>query len=509
MRSCPSRPPSDPETTLQRLTALLEASPAVSYVLEPEGRRATFRSANAATHFGWPTDGSLHPDDCWRQSVHPDDLPAVERRLEAWLAAGAEGVLRRAYRIRHGDGRELHVDDHLRAVRDPSGSIVELVGLMEDAGDGLASSRRLDRLLRNVPGTVFQLQARPDGSSRYLYASAGMRDIFGIDPETVREDASPVFERIHADDVEAVRAAIGQALVTLEAPRAHYRVNHPERGLIWARGRSTPERLPDGSVLLTGYITDATDEEEAKRELERTRDELQGFFDVALDLLCIASLDGRFLRVNKAWEEVLGRTVIELEGQCFLDFVHPDDLDATLAEVERLSGGGDVLGFTNRYRAADGSYRRIEWRSRVAGERVYAAARDVTAREAAFEALQESRRQVASLYELAPLGILLSRFSDGRCLQANPELARMTGVAPDVLLDLRFHDLFPKPSQESDAAAVMLRLHETGRYGPIEWRLTCADGGERPVTLQGVLIEDRCGEAQIWSIVEDIGDRKR
>lgn len=107
-------------------------------------------------------------------------------------------------------------------------------------------------------------------------------------------------------------------------------------------------------------------------------DDLEGFFTVNLDLLCIADMEGNFIKVNREWEHVLDYTSGELEKHKFLDFVHPDDIKATLSVMKDLGSQQMVTGFTNRYRRKDGTYRWIEWRSMPSGSRIYAAARDVT-----------------------------------------------------------------------------------------------------------------------------------
>lgn len=118
-------------------------------------------------------------------------------------------------------------------------------------------------------------------------------------------------------------------------------------------------------------------------------DELNGFFDVNLDLLCIASMDGIFLKLNKEWERVLGYKINELEGMNFLDFIHPDDIENTKKAMEKLEGNHKVLNFVNRYRTKEGTYRHIEWRSYPTGEKVYAAARDLTERIEVENSLRE------------------------------------------------------------------------------------------------------------------------
>ncbi|MBI1290679.1 response regulator [bacterium] len=131
------------------------------------------------------------------------------------------------------------------------------------------------------------------------------------------------------------------------------------------------------------------------------------FFDLALDLLAIADLDGHFLRVNRSWETVLGYRVEDLEGQRFMDLIHPDDIAATVAAVGELREGKLIPSFTNRYRARSGEYREIEWRSVPKGGRIYAAARDVTEARRATRQIQEERGRLEAFVRHAPAAVAM------------------------------------------------------------------------------------------------------
>jgi len=137
--------------------------------------------------------------------------------------------------------------------------------------------------------------------------------------------------------------------------------------------------------------------------------ELENFFSVALDLLCIADTTGNFIRVNKAWESILGYSTTELEKRKFLEFVHPDDIHATLDTLAELSEQHPILNFTNRYLTKDGDYRFIEWRSSPSGNLIYAAARDITERIKSEEATRKAQKE-AELANMAK-SEFLSRMS--------------------------------------------------------------------------------------------------
>ncbi|MDK2977262.1 MAG: hypothetical protein PWP06_1737 [Candidatus Marinimicrobia bacterium] len=132
---------------------------------------------------------------------------------------------------------------------------------------------------------------------------------------------------------------------------------------------------------------------EVEKELIRAKNELDRYFTLSLDLLCIANTDGQFIRLNPEWEKVLGYPLHELEGRSFLELIHPDDLDSTRKAISTLSAQEDIRNFENRYRCKDGSYRWIEWRSRPSGETIYAVARDVTKRKKAEEKIQTLLRE--------------------------------------------------------------------------------------------------------------------
>ena len=132
----------------------------------------------------------------------------------------------------------------------------------------------------------------------------------------------------------------------------------------------------------------ATQRSEAARQ--RLVEERDRFFDASSDMLATANADGYFIRLNPAWTETLGYDLDELKARPFVEFVHPDDRDATNAEAGRqINEGQTVLNFQNRYRHRDGSYRWLEWTSTPSsdGTRLYATARDITARKEEDEVL--------------------------------------------------------------------------------------------------------------------------
>lgn len=103
------------------------------------------------------------------------------------------------------------------------------------------------------------------------------------------------------------------------------------------------------------------------------------FFNLAVDMFCIADSRGHFVKVNNAFSIALGYSEGELLNVPFISFVHPSDIEATLAEVAALNKGNKTLNFQNRYRCKDGSWKTLAWRSTPQPDgMVFAVARDIT-----------------------------------------------------------------------------------------------------------------------------------
>lgn len=160
----------------------------------------------------------------------------------------------------------------------------------------------------------------------------------------------------------------------------------------------------------------------AQAALREKTEELDSYFNSALDLFCIANLDGYFLKLNPVWQSALGYTLEDMQGKRFLDFVHPDDLPATLKVIETLAEQQPIAGFVNRYRHKNGSWRLIEWRTQPRGRTLLAAARDVTEKKKADDAL----RLAASVFANSQEGIAITD-PDNHIIDVNAAFSRITG----------------------------------------------------------------------------------
>lgn len=223
-----------------------------------------------------------------------------------------------------------------------------VAGLLGHALDALLATQalqheadRLDKIGRHVPGMIYQFRQFPDGHACFPWASVGIEQIYGVQPEAVRLDAGPVLARIHPDDLPRVQASIQASADTQSTWRCEYRVRLPQRGERWLYGESEPERLDDGSTLWHGHIIDIT----LRREDEAALRLAAGVFAHSREAIMVIGPDGRVQAVNPEFARITGYAATDIIG-------HPPDLlaadaqsAALLAEVrEALATNGDWQG---------------------------------------------------------------------------------------------------------------------------------------------------------------------
>jgi PAS domain S-box-containing protein len=155
--------------------------------------------------------------------------------------------------------------------------------------------------------------------------------------------------------------------------------------------RIVPLRSSKGEIdRLLQISTNITEREEASADLSR-------FFELSVDMLCVATPAGYFKRVSPAFTATLGWSAEELSARPLIDFVHPEDRSSTAQVVESVLRGVTVIDFENRYLCKSGAYRVLEWRAIAEPQTglIHAAARDVTERRALEDDLRHARRMEA------------------------------------------------------------------------------------------------------------------
>ncbi len=174
---------------------------------------------------------------------------------------------------------------------------------------------RMAKLTAQVPGVVYQYRLYPDGRSCFPFASPGIRDIYEVAPEDVVDDATPVFGRLHPEDLERVSAQIQESGHSLALFHCEFRVLLPRQGLRWRLCSATPERMPDGGTLWHGVIMDISERKLAEAETLAAKTQLQATLDAIPDLMFELDEQGRYCDCHAPRPELLVMPPQEMLGR--------------------------------------------------------------------------------------------------------------------------------------------------------------------------------------------------
>jgi len=265
----------------------------------------------------------------------------------------------------------------------------------------------------------------------------------------------------------------------------------------------------------------------SKKRNQNISTEFEKFFSLSFDLLCIAGVDGYFKKLNPAFEKVLGYSQQELLSKPFLDFVHPDDLAATLNEVAKLSKGEPTISFKNRYKCKNGNYKVLDWTTAPDPETgmLYAAAKDITMQVELEKSLISANSMKKAVLDSANFSII-STDPEGIILTFNKTAEKLLGYAAGELIGkstpqpLHDKDEVIKRTEEQNIEfginmqpgfeTFVARARRTGLPDEREWTYIRKDGSRFPVRLSVTTLYNEKKEISgFLGIAHDITEEKR
>lgn len=466
------------EELKQRELALKESEFRWKFAIESSGdglwdwhvsEDIAFFSKNWKSMLGYKDHEIGTGKDEWESRIHPDDKPAALAELMTVLSGNAQ-TFRHEHRLRCKDGHYKWILDRGTVVsRGEHGQPLRIIGIHSDISlrkrleqEKDAALDLLQKIANRVPGMVYQYRLNPDGSHSVPYASGAIQDLFGISPDTVRQDASALFERIHADDYAAVLESIKQSAETLNRWNFEFRMMFADSSVHWMHGNSQPQREADGAVLWHGFISDVT---------ERKRNDaiFQALFQQSSFLAGILDQEARLIDVNDTALQVINAAREDVLMQYFPHtpwWSNPQDriklLDLLNAAYKGRSGS-----FEATHPKADGSHINVIFSAMPIyhenGLNLAVIGLDITERKVAEEKLQLA----ASVFTHAREGILITE-ADGKIVDVNQAFCDITGHKREDVLGQK-PSLLSSGQHDSDFYQEMWRnLTDSGEwYGEI------------------------------------------
>ena len=199
-----------------------------------------------------------------------------------------------------------------------------------------------------------------------------------------------------------------------------------------------------------GTNTDIHDQKLSEVETTRDRDRL---WRLSQDLMLVCDFEGVISSVNPSATRLLGWSEEEMTGRSLAEFIHPDDIDSTAAEVAKLSEGATTMAFENRYRRRDGSYLLLDWTAVPDAGRIHAVGRDITEERR----LARDRERIWTLSPIVKVVITGS----GHIQAVNPSWTKTLGWTVDETVGRNILE-FVVPDGRPSATQRLEHLRTTG-----------------------------------------------
>lgn len=361
--------------------------------------------------------GTSGLDGSWSDAIHPDDQA---QSMAAWtesIATGNDYDIEHRVRMRDGAYHWMRTRAYRRT--DGDGGIAKWYGTTQDISDSKLVNEALakrEQEFRTLAEAMPNHAWMADRDGKIFWFNRRVYDYTGARPgELDTDDWAKV---VHPDDIGSTIAAWSQSIAAGINYENKFRLRRHDGEYRWYIARALPVHDESGGV--TRWIGTNTDvheqtvgserlarinvsleEEVASRTADRDR-----MWRLSTDIMLVARFDATITAVNPAWSTVLGWSDRELLGRRFLDFVHPDDMDSTIAEAGKLALGIRTLRFENRYQHKDGSWHWLSWIAVPDSEYIHAVARDVTAEKKQAEALLHAEQALRQAQKMEAVGQL-------------------------------------------------------------------------------------------------------
>ncbi|KPF62831.1 hypothetical protein IP69_19825 [Bosea sp. AAP35] len=282
-------------------------------------------------------------------------------------------------------------------------------------------------------------------------------------------------EIVHPDDRSEASRQWQAALVSGERYQTEFRIRNAAGEDRWHLVRALPIRAETGEIIRwIGTNTDIHEQKLAEVETAKDRNRL---WTLSQELMLVCDYAGVVTAVNPSAQRLLGWSEAEMIGKTLADFLHPDDLARTAAEVGRLAQGATTLAFENRYRCKEGGYRLLDWTAVPDAGRIHAIGRDITEE-------RRATRDRDRIWNLSPvLKVVASR--TGAITAVNPTWSKVLGWLPQETIGRDILE-FVEPADRAGAATRLTRLSEGAPIVTSESAILTSDGGRRRIAWTSV-----------------------
>ena len=395
----------------------------------------------------------------------------------------------------------------------------------------------LNNFSRCLPGIFFQFQRYSEQHFLFPFVSEGAREIFEVSPEALLNDATILYRKIHPDDLVRLISGIRESAAELTIWHHEYRIIRNDGTERWLVGDATPERMPDGSVLWHGFISDNTERKQTEQQLLAAQQQMrlvmkasnQGLYDIN-----IQSGAGTF---SQEYMQMLGYNADDFPDPAhFWDYfwaegVHPDDVAGLRKAYQAHFASRGAVDYHAEFRQKNkfGQWRWVmsmgavvEWDANDRAVRMMGTHIDITERKQIEEELLQNQellsasknrykklaKELEILIANAPVGIMF--VCDDVIVRANQALAELCHFHnAQSMIGVKTAFLYRHMAdQEAFRKAIIPKLI-ADELIELEWQLYRADGEPFIARVAGrALSAETYHQGTVW-MIEDITEQRQ
>jgi len=451
------------------------------------------------------------------ERTHPDDRAAVQKAIDDASREGTDYDIEHRFLWPDGSVRYVHVV--ARGQRDASGG-VEFIGAVMD----VTAARRTERQLRRSEAYLAEAQRLSHTSSwawdvrrrRFVYRSAEVYNLFGIDPKSNGASSQPFNDRIIPEDRDRIAGMMRQAIREKRDLEVDFRVARPDGLIRHVHSVGHPFLDANGEVeQLVGTHVDVTEQHVANErlqkafdEIKRSEDRLRLVVDSIPALVWRATPDGIPDFLNKPALDYTGLTLDQAETGWPRAF-HPEDKKGMLQKWSAIRASGMPGELEARLRRFDGEYRWFLFRAIPLHDDLgnilkwYGSSTDIEDRKRAEEELRRSESKLVEAQRVSQTGSFFWNVATGERV-ASEEMFRILGFDP--LQSITFDMILERVHPEDRTLVAQSRESalRDGKDLEYEHRLLMPDGSIKVVRVVARGAKNRAGQLEYVGAVVDV-----
>ncbi len=294
----------------------------------------------------------------------------------------------------------------------------------------------------NVPGVIFQYALKPNGEREFRYISSGIRDLFEVEPEVIKQNPTQMWKFLSKEDVELFFEGMLASAKSLEAFAFESQINLPSGKTKWIKSNARPERLNNGDILWNGVMIDITEQKITEFALKQSQERYEIAVQGANDGLWDWNLLTNDVYFSPRWKSMLGYQDHEIQNSMdtFTKLLHPETVRSVFEIVNNyIAGNAKSYELELQLLHKKGYYHWVLARGAVLRDTQGKAYRfagshtDIMERKFQEEAIRSSEAKFRAMTDASPLGIFVTDPS-GDCIYTNLAYQEITGFTAEQLL---------------------------------------------------------------------------